>query len=117
MKDEDKDEIIDCSFKGKLAKDSHCIDGPLLSKHSSKLQIMSCEFEYNSNEAMNKELIADLMRFVIGNYSWAKAILCSPAFLFATYLVLVKLNKKHTSDNHDYEKFYEDDWNQVYESI
>ena len=54
---QNKLEIVNCNFKGKLKKDHHYIDGTILKKDS--IYIESCNFEGDEKNAMKLDLFSD----------------------------------------------------------
>lgn len=94
-------EIKNCGFKGKLAKDSHYIDGFLASKDSPKLYVQSCHFDNNWKQMASKDLI------IFNEVSTFKSlrslnivIICSLVVVFAFLLLIITIfNSKRKQSN------------------
>lgn len=54
---EDQIEVNRCTFKGKLSKGNHYIDGKLLAKEANKISVNSCTFDYDIKKAVNIEIV------------------------------------------------------------
>lgn len=86
-------DIFDCEFKGKIKKGSHYIDGNFNNKE--KLNVKSCKFESDENEAINIESInnaiqikADLSYFSSFTF---KVIIMITVLITLLVLAIIKL--------------------------
>ena len=114
-------EINDCSFKGKLNKGSHYIDGKLIDKDSQKINIKSCRFDYDVNESVNIDLVNDDLSSIkimkpINHYNNNRNIvLCLSALVLALAAVIIRLKNKFIFDDTK-ENYFEDFFDNQFES-
>ena len=115
-KDGSKIELNQCTFKGKLGKDSYYIIGELLAKDAPKIHIKSCDFEDKSDSPLNQKLINN--EIVIGfkeksgkKYGFAEYHLISTTIYLAAFVVtilIIILKFRNYAANNDFDDKIDD---------
>ena len=58
-KSDSKIELVECSFAGKIAENSHYIDGKVASKDADNIKLISCNFEYKNKMAVRIDTLSE----------------------------------------------------------
>ena len=99
-------EVKECTFKGKLGKGSHYIEGEQQADEKPKLKILSCKFEDDQKPPVNMEIIRnfDRQKIVLKQNQSNKLLvgaLCVFLFTLAMAFLLIKIHSKENKNNED----------------
>ncbi|KAK8842112.1 hypothetical protein M9Y10_026339 [Tritrichomonas musculus] len=98
-------EVKDCIFTGHLNKDSHYIEGKIISKDAPKMKVISCKFSSNSIRAFNinsnnRFLLVDLndQEFTKETiYNGNLIVIVSTVTLLCLLLTIILVRKRNTT--------------------
>ena len=109
-----KVEISHCSFKGKLAKGAHYINGKSMTNGNHNLLIKSCQFSANQQEAISSKFIkVDLSYDMLNNkfnkvqMTYKLNLVVSLATVVAAIAIIAIVKKRNDNNNNHIESVNE----------